>query len=85
MVANGQLRAAFARRDSHDWDIAAADLILAETGCEVLDVSPGGVAQAVTYNSETIKRGVLYCAPKGAEPGLLDVAKHMADQPGPGR
>ncbi|MEO0496182.1 MAG: 3'(2'),5'-bisphosphate nucleotidase CysQ [Pseudomonadota bacterium] len=85
MVANGQLRAAFARRDSHDWDIAAADLILAETGCELKDVARGGQASAVTYNTDTIKRGVLYCAPIGAEPRLLDVARHMANQSGSGR
>ncbi|MEO0637166.1 MAG: 3'(2'),5'-bisphosphate nucleotidase CysQ [Pseudomonadota bacterium] len=85
MVARGDLRAAFARRNSHDWDIAAADLILAETGCELLEVAENRVASAVSYNSETIRRGVLYSAPHNAADSLLDVAKHMADQPGFGR
>lgn len=85
MVASGDLRAAFARRNSHDWDIAAADLILAETGCELLDVAEDGGASPVVYNSEQITRGVLYSAPLNAADDLLDVAKHMADQPGFGR
>ncbi|MEM1365396.1 MAG: 3'(2'),5'-bisphosphate nucleotidase CysQ [Pseudomonadota bacterium] len=85
MVARGQIRAAFARRDSHDWDIAAADLILAETGCELLDIALDGTHAPITYNSENFKRGVLYCAPEDAASDLLQIAKHMAGQSGKSR
>lgn len=39
MVAEGSLDATFVKPDSHDWDIAAADLVLAEAGGTLLDPS----------------------------------------------
>ncbi|NMG39375.1 3'(2'),5'-bisphosphate nucleotidase CysQ [Chelativorans sp. ZYF759] len=36
MVASGRLDASFVRPNSHDWDLAAADLILAEAGGSLL-------------------------------------------------
>jgi myo-inositol-1(or 4)-monophosphatase len=37
MVASGELTATFIKANSHDWDLAAADLILSEAGGAVLD------------------------------------------------
>ena len=37
MVARGVIDATFIKANSHDWDLAAADLILAEAGGRVLD------------------------------------------------
>jgi myo-inositol-1(or 4)-monophosphatase len=39
MVANGELDATFVKPNAHDWDLAAADLILREAGGQVLDQS----------------------------------------------
>lgn len=41
MVADGRLDATFVRPDSHDWDVAAADVILAEAGGRILDGAGG--------------------------------------------
>src|SRR5262245_1001944 len=37
MVANGELDATYVKPNSHDWDLAAADLMLREAGGQVLD------------------------------------------------
>ncbi|RUW06144.1 3'(2'),5'-bisphosphate nucleotidase CysQ, partial [Mesorhizobium sp. M1A.F.Ca.IN.022.05.2.1] len=37
MIANGKLDATFVKPNAHDWDIAAADLILREAGGALLD------------------------------------------------
>lgn len=39
MVANGALDATYVKPNAHDWDLAAADLILEEAGGSVLDSS----------------------------------------------
>ena len=46
MVADGTLDLAFARGGSHDWDLAAADLIVAEAG-GTLETIDGA---AIIYN-----------------------------------
>ena len=46
MVADGTLDLAFARSGAHDWDLAAADLIVAEAG-GTLETIDGG---AIIYN-----------------------------------
>jgi myo-inositol-1(or 4)-monophosphatase len=40
------LDAAFASRNSHDWDVAAADLLVHEAGGRLTDLS----GRALTYN-----------------------------------
>jgi myo-inositol-1(or 4)-monophosphatase len=37
MIAAGKLDATFVKPNAHDWDIAAADLILTEAGGALLD------------------------------------------------
>lgn len=55
MVASGELDATFVKPDAHDWDIAAAELILAEAGGRLLD--PHGRAPA--FGGEHIRHGAL--------------------------
>ena len=59
-VANGSLDAALASTDAHDWDIAAADLILRESGGLVTDLR----GRVPVYNSPDPRHGVLTAAPR---------------------
>lgn len=58
MVADGRLDLALARPNASDWDIAAADLVLAEAGGSLLDLS--GVP--VRYNLPVTRHGALAAA-----------------------
>ncbi len=64
IIAGGRLDATFVKANSHDWDLAAADLVLAEAGGGVRDMS----GRALRYAGPDPVRGVL-CAGSGA---LLD-------------
>lgn len=55
MVANGALDATFVKPDAHDWDIAAAALILAEAGGRLV----GQNGQKPTFGGEIIRHGPL--------------------------
>ncbi len=55
MVANGTLDATFVKPNAHDWDIAAADLILREAGGGLID----GHGRAPLYAGEVIRHGAL--------------------------
>jgi myo-inositol-1(or 4)-monophosphatase len=82
MVAKGDLRAAYARARSHDWDLAAAAIILAECDAGLFDVTVSGkdvlVTQPPVFNRAELKRGILLASSLDAAPALLDVAKSMA-------
>ena len=68
-VANGSLDAALASTNAHDWDIAAADLILREAGGLVTDLR----GRVPVYNSPDPRHGVLTAAPR-AIGGQLNAA-----------
>lgn len=55
MVASGVLNATFVKPNAHDWDIAAADLILREAGGEL--ITRDGLAPA--YGGAVIRHGAL--------------------------
>ncbi|TGQ73270.1 3'(2'),5'-bisphosphate nucleotidase CysQ [Mesorhizobium sp. M00.F.Ca.ET.186.01.1.1] len=55
MIANGQLDATFVKPNAHDWDIAAADLILREAGGELIDRH----GRPPRYAGEVIRHGTL--------------------------
>ncbi|HEY6630998.1 MAG TPA: inositol monophosphatase family protein, partial [Rhizobiaceae bacterium] len=55
MVADGSLDASFVKPNSHDWDLAAADLILREAGGGLLDEH----GKAPTYGGAEIRHGAL--------------------------
>lgn len=54
-VADGTLDAAFASSTSHDWDLAAADLLVHEAGGLLAPVGGGGVI----YNRPVLRHGAL--------------------------
>lgn len=55
LVGTGRLDAAVARPRAHDWDIAAADLIVSEAGGMLTDTS----ARPVRYNTEDLRHPAL--------------------------
>ena len=60
MVANGDLEAGFASTNAHDWDIAAADLIVHEAGGFLIDAQ----GRRPAYNRPTPTHGILAAAPE---------------------
>ena len=71
MVATGALDGTFARPNSHDWDIAAADLILSESGA-ILSEQNG---EAIRYNRKEITHGILVAAAKEIHTDMLSAAQ----------
>ncbi len=70
-VAAGRLDAAFASTNSHEWDIAAADLILHEAGASLLD-RDGAV---LAYNRPSPQHGMLFAAPAALAGGFAALAR----------
>jgi myo-inositol-1(or 4)-monophosphatase len=66
-VAEGAFDAAFAGGNSHDWDLAAADLLVHEAGGAV--TSFGGAA--VTYNRPVPRHGMLVAAGRDRHAALI--------------
>jgi myo-inositol-1(or 4)-monophosphatase len=58
-VADGSLDAALASVNAHDWDIAAADIVIAEAGAALTDTE----GNALTYNRPSTRRDSLAAAP----------------------
>ncbi|MBB5701114.1 myo-inositol-1(or 4)-monophosphatase [Ochrobactrum daejeonense] len=58
MVARGDIAGTFIRPNSHDWDLAAADLILSESGGAILTSD----ALPVSYGGATRSHGALVAA-----------------------
>jgi myo-inositol-1(or 4)-monophosphatase len=55
MIADGRIDGTFVKANSHDWDLAAADLILTEAGGAVRDTA----GRALRYAGPDPRRGVL--------------------------
>jgi myo-inositol-1(or 4)-monophosphatase len=68
MAARGALDFAVAAENSHDWDIAAADILLEEAGARLIDASGG----RLRYNAQQVRRGALLAAPDAAAPRLIE-------------
>ena len=67
LAARGVIDFALAAANSHDWDIAAADLLLEESGARLVDAS----GERLRYNSRQVRRGALLAAPDAAAPRLI--------------
>ena len=67
-VASGVYDAGFATRNSHDWDLAAADLVLTEAGGILADLA----GAPIVYNKPDPVHGVLTAAPRRLQPSLRD-------------
>ncbi len=74
MAARGTIHFAVAAENSHDWDIAAADLLLEEAGGRLVDVS----GERLIYNQRLIRRGALLAAPEALAPQLLEAFRAAA-------
>ncbi|MGR9169391.1 3'(2'),5'-bisphosphate nucleotidase CysQ [Rhizobium sp. KDH_Rht_773_N] len=75
MVADGRLDATFVGRNAHDWDLAAADLILDRAGGRLVDLS----GRPATYNRERVSHDALCAAPIGRLDEYLDLLTHLRD------
>jgi myo-inositol-1(or 4)-monophosphatase len=58
-AASGQVDLAIASTGSHDWDVAAADIILNEAGAVLLDTA----GERLIYNRATLGRDELFAGP----------------------
>lgn len=58
MISDGRLDATIVKPNAHDWDLAAADLILTNAGGGVRDVN----GQPPAYNLATPRHGILFAA-----------------------
>ncbi|MCB1385118.1 MAG: 3'(2'),5'-bisphosphate nucleotidase CysQ [Nitratireductor sp.] len=71
MVADSRVDGAFARSGACDWDLAAADIILSESGGAMVDT--GG--EALRYNRRSPKHGSLLAAGSNRIERLMALAK----------
>jgi myo-inositol-1(or 4)-monophosphatase len=67
LAARGAVDFAVAAENSHDWDIAAADLLLEETGARLVDAS----GERLRYNARHLRRSALLAAPEAVAARLL--------------
>ncbi len=67
-VASGVYDAGYALRDSHDWDLAAADLVLTEAGGILADLD----GNPLLYNKLEPVHGILTAAPRALRPAFRD-------------
>ena len=67
LAARGVIDFAVSAENSHDWDIAAADLLLEESGARLVDAS----GERLRYNSRQVRRGALLAASDVAAPRLI--------------
>ncbi len=70
-VAHGVLDAAFASPGSHDWDLAAADLLVHEAGGVLTDLA----GHALTYNRPHIVHGALIAAGPARHATLIELVR----------
>lgn len=75
-VAHGALDAAFAGGNSHDWDLAAADLIVQEADGRMSDLS----GDPILYNRREVTHGVLVAAGRDRHASIVS---HFRDRPLP--
>ncbi|MDA4847653.1 3'(2'),5'-bisphosphate nucleotidase CysQ [Hoeflea poritis] len=70
MVADGRLDATLVKPGSHDWDLAAADLILRNAGGALLNRK----GEPVRYNKKSVSHGLLIAGPDRVLPELKNLA-----------
>ena len=61
------------KRNSHDWDLAAADLILSRAGGALCSLD----GEPLSYNRPTVTHGVLGAASGTALPALLAASRPL--------
>ena len=70
-VAHGALDAAFASSGSHDWDLAAADLLVHEAGGALTDFA----GRPLTYNGQEAAYGALIAAGPARHAALIELVR----------
>ncbi len=70
-VAHGGLDAAFASPGSHDWDLAAADLLVHEAGGVMTDMA----GRALSYNKPDTLHGALIAAGPARHSRLIELVR----------
>ena len=70
MIADGRLDATIVKANAHDWDLAAADLILANAGGRVTDIH----GAAPVYNLHAPRHDILFAARSDLLPLLVEAA-----------
>lgn len=70
-VAQGQIDAAFASVNAHDWDLAAADLLVHEAGGTMTDVA----GKPLVYNLHNPRHGALIAAGQQRHRVMLDLVR----------
>ena len=70
-VASGELEAAFGSKNSHDWDLAAADLLVHEAGGALTDLA----GTAITYNRPDPVHGTLIAAGVDRHRALIELLR----------
>src|SRR5262249_5101843 len=68
-VAQGACDAAFAGGNSHDWDLAAADLLVHEAGGALTPIAGGTLA----YNRPVPRHGMLVAAGRARHAALIEL------------
>jgi myo-inositol-1(or 4)-monophosphatase len=76
-VAQGELDAAAAGGNGHDWDLAAADLLVHEAG-GMLTALDG---KALIYNRPEPVHGVLIAAGRGRHSAMIDLVRAQMSEP----
>lgn len=74
MVADGRIDATLVKRNSHDWDLAAADLILARAGGGLVTLDGAPLA----YNRPTVSHETLCASGLSRLSGLVEASRHLA-------
>jgi len=70
-VADGALDVGLASASANDWDVAAADVILAEAGALLVDAR----GQILHYNRQSVRHGALLAFGRGLEPVVTEAAR----------
>ena len=73
MIADGRIDGTIVKRNSHDWDLAAADLILSRAGGALCSLD----GEPLSYNRPTVTHGVLGAASGTALPALLAASRPL--------
>jgi len=68
LVADGRLGLSISKGNAHDWDLAAADLLVNEAGGRL----SGTDGKDLQYNEGTLAHPALVCAPTGYHDDLCD-------------
>jgi myo-inositol-1(or 4)-monophosphatase len=76
-VANSELDAALAGGNGHDWDLAAADLLVHEAGGMMTALD----GKALTYNRPDPIHGVLIAAGRERHAALVDLMRAQSSEP----